>query len=275
MGKVDAVASYRDWLREELRGRMAANPRYSLRAFSRDLALHPGRLSSILSGREGLSRTKAEAISRRLGWVGSEGEYFCDLVDSEHARSATQKAMARARIEQRRHLSQHRLSLDAFRIISDWQHLALRELVRSEGFRLDFGKLARSFGLARSVVEESWERLKRLELIWKDEAGRWRASDVLLAPGSVPSSALRNYQAQILSAAQRSLAQDAFEERDHTSTVFLFDPKEMTKAREKIRRFRRETAESLDDPKAKQVYALSIQLFRIADDASVKEKEKT
>ena len=79
------MALYRSILKDELLRRIRQNPRYSLRAFARDLRLSPSRLSEVLSGKQGLSRQAAKAITERLGWRGSEAERFIDLVESQHA----------------------------------------------------------------------------------------------------------------------------------------------------------------------------------------------
>jgi hypothetical protein len=68
------TGSYRDLLKRELESRCGRNPRYSLRAFAKDLGLSAPRLSHVLNGRFGLSRAAAEAIADKLGLVGVEAE---------------------------------------------------------------------------------------------------------------------------------------------------------------------------------------------------------
>ncbi len=60
------MRDYRDILKNELERRMNANPRYSLRAFARDLLTPASRLSEVLNGRRGLSEASADRIVRRL-----------------------------------------------------------------------------------------------------------------------------------------------------------------------------------------------------------------
>src|SRR2546430_13739191 len=57
-----ADTDYRRVLRKELESRCRTSPRYSLRAFARDLKISPSRLSEILSGKQGLSRAAARGI---------------------------------------------------------------------------------------------------------------------------------------------------------------------------------------------------------------------
>src|SRR5690606_35734224 len=97
--QIDAQATdYKYILKEELASRCRQNPRYSLRAFARDLKLAPSRLSEILSGKQGLSRAAAEKVAKALGYGPGETERFCDLVESVHARSRRNRESAKVRL---------------------------------------------------------------------------------------------------------------------------------------------------------------------------------
>jgi transcriptional regulator with XRE-family HTH domain len=54
-------------LRTELEDRRTRNPRYSLRAFARDLRVHHGTLSKIVSGRRPPSPALLRALSPKVG----------------------------------------------------------------------------------------------------------------------------------------------------------------------------------------------------------------
>jgi hypothetical protein len=58
--------TFRSVLREELERRQAANPRYSLRSFARDLSVDHSTLSQILRGKRRLTRRTVRAFGRRL-----------------------------------------------------------------------------------------------------------------------------------------------------------------------------------------------------------------
>jgi transcriptional regulator with XRE-family HTH domain len=59
-------------LRQELERRQAANHRYSLRAFARDLGVDHASLSQILRGRRALTFATAERFGGRFGWTAAE-----------------------------------------------------------------------------------------------------------------------------------------------------------------------------------------------------------
>lgn len=126
---------YRSILKAELAKRCGANPRYSQRAFARDLDLSPSRLSEILSRRYGLSRVAAQGIAKRIGLAKEECRRFLDLVESEHARSKVAREAAKDRLNSDSEQSQ--LQMDAFAIVSDWYHFAILELTCLKDFVSD------------------------------------------------------------------------------------------------------------------------------------------
>src|SRR4051812_38238696 len=76
-------SSYRSFLKSVLASRIAANPRYSLRAMAKQLGILPSHLSAIHSGTKNLSETSALKVAQRLGLAGREADYFCLLVQYE------------------------------------------------------------------------------------------------------------------------------------------------------------------------------------------------
>ena len=68
-------SSVKAWLAGELESRCQRNPKYSLRAFARDLAISAPRLSRVLSGTEGISRSAATSLEAP-GFVKEETTTF-------------------------------------------------------------------------------------------------------------------------------------------------------------------------------------------------------
>ena len=82
---------YREILKSELEKRKLKNPGYSSAAFARDIGITPSRLRDIFNKRYGLSRKSADEIARNLKFLERERNIFCDLVESIHARSESEK----------------------------------------------------------------------------------------------------------------------------------------------------------------------------------------
>ena len=67
---------YREILKDQLKTRQQMNPKYSMRAFAKKLALSPSKVSEILSGKKRLSADRAEEIAHKLGLSTLEKELF-------------------------------------------------------------------------------------------------------------------------------------------------------------------------------------------------------
>ena len=77
-----ASRRFRQMLQEELAKRCARNPRYSLRAFARYLALDHSTLSQLLRGRRRFTARTVERIGKRLAL---SPEVITQFVDLERA----------------------------------------------------------------------------------------------------------------------------------------------------------------------------------------------
>ena len=67
-------------LNEVLLARQQLNPRYSLRAYSRDLGIHPSSLSQILRGNRSLPSKYSNPIADRLPLKPEEREEFINSI---------------------------------------------------------------------------------------------------------------------------------------------------------------------------------------------------
>lgn len=257
------MADYRQVLKTELETRCQANPRYSLRAFARDLGIAPARLSDILNGKQGLSRIYAEKISRLLGLSESEKSYFCDLIESQHARSKAARKLASIRLAQTNHPTQS-LQMDSFKVIADWYHFAILELTSLSDFQSDPHWIAQQLGLKVHVVKQAIERLKRLDLLEESQEGRLSATDGFTAsPDGIPSDAIKKFHKQVLEKALEAITFQTLDERDFSSITLAFDSSQMKKAKELIKNFRRNFSKNLTISKKDSLYNLSIYFFKL------------
>ena len=71
--------TFRSVLRGELERRQAANIRYSLRSFARDLSVDHSTLSQILRGKRRLTRRNVRAFGRRLHLAAPQIAELCAL----------------------------------------------------------------------------------------------------------------------------------------------------------------------------------------------------
>ncbi|MFW7380925.1 MAG: TIGR02147 family protein [Oligoflexus sp.] len=265
-------SDYRSILKEELNARCEQNPRYSLRAFARDLQLSPSRLSEILNRKQGLSRKAAEKVAQSLGYRADEATYFCDLVSVRHARSVQEKEDAQLRLLKRhtenKKDERFQLQLDAFKIISDWYHLGILELMKMKNFRHDVKWMARRLGIPVIQVELALDRLARVGLIRRD-------GDKIVAlqpdgwiPGGVPSESIRKFHRQVLQKAIEAISTQPVNERILGTHFLTLNKSDLSAAAKEIERFQLEFCQKFltDSGMRDSVYCISMQLFKIAED---------
>ncbi|SME97943.1 TIGR02147 family protein [Pseudobacteriovorax antillogorgiicola] len=269
---MEAHADYRQILKAELDSRCGQNPRYSLRAFARDLNLSPSRLSEILNHKQGVSRKAAEKIAKNLGFRETEVVHFCDLVSVKHARSIKERQDAHLRIlkkqAEQEETKTFQLKLDAFKIISDWYHIGILELMNMKGFRSDPRWIARRLGVTPIQIELAIDRLIRVGLLRRNRDDELEAveNDGWI-PGGVPSESIRKFHRQILQKAMEAIATQPVDQRYVQTHVLALNKEDVPEASKEIEKFQHRFCQRFQTPEQKDlVYCISMQLFKIAED---------
>ncbi len=129
--------SFREVLQDELHRRCARNPRYSLRAFARALALDHSSLSQLLRGRRRVTTRAIRRIGATLRLFAHEIEMHC----------------------------------------AEENDAALLRVVGKELFRADSRRLASVLGITTDEVNVSLQRLLRLGALRMTAADRWEVLD--------------------------------------------------------------------------------------------------
>lgn len=258
---------FRAILKEELATRCRQNPRYSLRAFARDLKLAPSRLSEIISGKQGLSRKAAERIAVILGYNQQEKERFCDLVESMHARSRKDREVAKVRLKKHDLPSnEFQLQMDVFKAIADWYHFGILELMNIEGFKSDPKWIAKRLSISEFEAQLAIDRLARLELVtFKGNKIIPTHSQGQVA-GDMPSDGLKKLHSQLLEKAKEAIFLQSLDQREYRSAILAIDTKMLPKAKKAIREFEYKFCMDLEEAKNKDgVYCLAIQFFDLLE----------
>lgn len=258
---------FRIILKEELAARCRQNPRYSLRAFARDLKLAPSRLSEIISGKQGLSRKVAENISTILGYNQQERERFCDLVESMHARSRKEREVAKVRLKKHQMPSgDFQLQIDVFKAIADWYHFGILELMNIQGFKSETKWIAKKLAISEFEAQLAIDRLARLELI------KFSGNKIIPThsqghvAGDLPSDGLKKLHSQLLAKAQEAIFLQSLEQREYRSAIMAIDTKMVAQAKKAIREFEYKFCMDVEEAKNKDgVYCLAIQFFDLLE----------
>ncbi|MEK2646504.1 TIGR02147 family protein [Bdellovibrio sp. BCCA] len=247
---VENHSSLSIFLQDVLETRRLRNPKYSMRAFARDLGLSPGRLSDLLSGRRLPGKELRSRIVNALKMSEDESKQFLNLIEKQKL-LVDEKGDA------------HQLSEDEFALIADWENYAVMMLMGTHDFRSHEPWMAERLGISESRIRKALERLHRLNLI-KLEKGLWeRTHHRVTTTHDVPSQILRESHRQILEQAIASLMQDDPAIRDITSITIPSDPEKIPEAKKIIRDFRRKMTRLLTEGRSTEVYNLNIQLVPV------------
>lgn len=247
-----APVRFQDFLREEFLRRCRKNRSYNLSAFARSLKVDVSTLAKIMKGQRRVGKRAMAALCTKLGLSPDQVRAFQD-----HADGATSAP------------NYQQLTLDSFRVISDWYHYAILELMGVKAFRPDTAWVARTLGISVTEVQLALERLQRLEIIEMDTDGNWRdlsGGFSTTIANDFTAAAFRRLQQQILERAITALEETDYEKRSQTSMTMAINPAQLSKAREMIQEFRRGMNALLSESgKCTEVYQLSVSLYPITE----------
>ncbi len=270
--------NYRELLKGEWQLRLGKNPAYSLRAFARDLKLTAPQLSEVLSGKRGLSRDRALTLTSRLAWSAELSSRFCDLVEMEHGRSVTARALAKHRVENAPVVEEAlRLTADSFRTVSDWYHFAILAALKIPSLKGSELNLAAHFSLSSKVVAEALARMERLGLVEKRKQ-KWEVmKNAVFSPDGVPSEAVRNAHEQLLKRAGDALYLQPMNERDFFSYILPIAGTDLPEIASRYRKFIVEIRDEFGNkPNVDRVVNIGNQIFSLSQstDVSVQKEVK-
>lgn len=247
--------SYRSFLTEELSRRIKANPRYSQRAFARDLGLSPGELSEILSEKRMLSHKAARKIAQSLNLNPAETNHLHLLVESRVANTPS-------------HLPPREMSLDMFHLISDWYCMAILNLADVEGFSWAPKWISEKLGISSTEARVAIDRLKRVGLVQEVKGRLQMNKEHLFTPNGIPSEAIRNYHRQILQLAGQALDLQAPQDREISGIGLALDERHIPAIKKEISEFLDHVVSKYSRGKKTVVYQLEAAFFRLGKGGS-------
>jgi uncharacterized protein (TIGR02147 family) len=261
------LLDHREYLHHELSLRQNRNPRYSLRAYAKDLGLSASTLCELLAGKHGLSHGRALLVARRIPLADRHAEHFADLVVQGHSRNPAKRKLAKLRVSARVKSDEHRLSLEKFQVIADWHHLALLELTYLKDFSPEPAWIARALGITVSEVHIALRRLEDVGLIERRGGQIFVREDNTKVGEGVPADAVRRFHTQLLGKATKAIHEQRVSERELSSTIFSLRAADFPKIQARLRRFAAElTTEFAAGPARDSIYCLALQCFSLRKD---------
>ena len=148
--------SCRTYLKEYLSEGLVNGSVPSLRGLAQRLELSPSFLSEILKGKRCLSEEKAMKASGALGLSSSEQEYFQLMVRYDGTKDMALKEGILAQMQLRSGSGKvNDLSVDTFKVMSDWYYAVILELMNVEEFSFSAKTIAERLELPIVTVEEA------------------------------------------------------------------------------------------------------------------------
>ncbi len=259
-------SNYRTYLKSVLSERIAKNPLYSLRSMAAQLGLAPSTLSEVLNGISNISNSTATLIANKLGLTNRQDDYFFLLVQHESTKDPNIKSCILKKLQT---LNPKRavndLSVDYFKVISDWYHLPILQMLNLKDFNFTPSNVAKRLGITKFEVEVAIDRMERLELIVLDSKGHFRRTqERWLVRSETSNQALRHFHRQMLAKATESLENQTPKEKFIGSETMAFDPKDLESAKQIIEEcFNRLISLAENANQKTQVYHIGVQCFNL------------
>jgi len=247
------LENYRQYIQSEFENRRNRNPSYSLRAYARDLKTSPSRLSEAINGKKGISTALASQIAKLLALSESDTEIFLLSVESEHARSKKQKALAKEKLEILLNTPEH--SEKTFTIV-DWVTEALLKMSQREPVLFNVERVAKKLDVPEFVVTKALRFLTRLGFIKGDK----NFKTYLQSRGE--GRKLNVDYVQVLEQAHKAYV-SSFSDNQFSHQVYLLEKKQMEKAFKILHRASEEIRKLETKSKNSKVVFIANQIFSV------------
>jgi uncharacterized protein (TIGR02147 family) len=269
------VKSYRQALQQVLSRRLSVNPRYSLRAFARDLKISPSFLSQVLGGKRGLTLAKATDIFCTLEFSPTEKKLLMLEIQKEQKRSDKKKAVVQKQIDTAVQLTgAYTFETDEFDRLSQWYVIAILQLLRMKDAprknKDQFcGWAAAKLGINIELVDTTLGELMGRKMISKEKAGLTAIHDTVWTSNQVPSGAIRSFHKQMIDKAKTAIEMQSVNDRFLQSIQFPVLKTSLPEIQSDILKFRNQMLRkhgrtATED--ADTVYGLNLQLFRLLEE---------
>ena len=261
---------YRDFLQDFYHFHKKRNSAYSYRLFARKAKLgSPNYLKLVVDGKRRITDRTLYQFSRGLGLSRDEEKYFRELVmyqevSDPDSKDQHLKALMKYQEKQR---TPTPLTETRSRVLADWYHLVIRELVATKNFKEDPTWIAKRFGgkISEAQATESVELLLQLRLLKRNSEGRLEQMEPLLtSSGDVPGHLLRSLHRVYLRKALASIFSLPSEKREMSGLLLAIPAHRVKEVKEEIKEFRKKMNRKYGmDKNAEEVFFAGLYLFPV------------
>ncbi|MBP9706715.1 MAG: TIGR02147 family protein [Oligoflexales bacterium] len=243
----------------------ADNRVLSLREWAKVLGFNnPGYLSNVLRGKRTLTPKLIERLTDMCGLSQKEATQLLLLANRNIKQQFNyQQFFGSAKGGS----SLMELSFDKFRVIRDWYHLPLLQLVETKNFNEDYVKIAKCLGhrVGPIEIELAVARLLRLKLLKRDAKGRLRKGEdpSIIIGNNTPSSDIQAFHRKFLEIGLVELNEQSLETRDYSSVSLPIEKEKLPQLRELIKEFHQKLLQLSDEGEPDSVYQINLQCFEL------------
>ena len=246
-------------IREDFSRRQRGNRAYSLRAYARDLAVHPSTLSLVILGKRPLPFKDSGKVVDGLSLGAKERTYFMESLGKKHA------SLDRIKLA----TFDDRVLLDEetyFQVIAEWEHYAVLTLMDCDGFAPSVDEITKRLSITKQRAGVVLENLVHFGLLKRTETGTLEKAQARVRTSEdVSSQALKASHRETLDISRKKLDELSVELRDFSSMMVAVDPERLPQAKVIIREFRQKMDELLKSGQRSEVYQLAIQFYPLTN----------
>lgn len=252
-------AFYQLKLKDVLSLRQRENPQYSLRAYARDLGIHPGTLAKVIKGDRPLPLKDSQAVISKLRLGPKERTLF---MESLLRRKTNIDNIKIDPLDTRFMVDESN-----YKVISEWEHFAVTDLFDLPDFKATVEDVADRLSLSVTRAEVVVQNLLTSGLLAKEDSGKLvRVHADIKTTEDVKSQALKESHLETLKLGMTKLEDIEVELRDFSSSAMAIDLDQLLEAKTIIREFRQKMAALLrDGPKKTDVYQLAVQFYPLTN----------
>jgi hypothetical protein len=234
-------------LRREFDDLRRRNPRYSLRAFARDMRMSPATLSRVLGGKRTVSEATIEKALRGSRLRPEIKERIRQTAFDPYVAASTES--------------------DFRPFIENWYFSAVMCLAETPAFREDHHWIATRLGITPKQAATAMSYLEKKGLWVRDpKTGRLISAELSISSRSAPKGPDKNHLGK-LQLVRRALLNDDDKLKELSSISSVLQPvdlKNLPEAKDRIHKFRRRLSKFLDAGNKSEVYLLYIQLVPVS-----------
>ncbi len=228
----------------------------------------PGLFSKVVSGQRDISLKMVFKFIEAFNLNEKEEQYFEKLVLFNQANTHTEKKHYLEELLSFKKCNVKKIIVDQYEFYDKWYYSAVRELLHFFPFDGDFEDLADMLEpkIKLREAKKAVELLEKLEMIKKDESGKYVLTDSLITSGyETQSTAINNYVLSGITMAKDALDRFKSYERNLASITFNYTEEDLPELIEKFRAFRKDLMQMVSKtPNPNRVFQFNMQLFPLS-----------